>query len=154
MAQLAYLIIHCTATPAGREVSREDIERWHLKGRGWRRVGYTDLITLKGSLVNLTPFDQDDDVEAWELTNGVRGKNSVSRHIVYAGGLDKSMKPKDTRTTEQKGCLADYVRYMVRRRPSIVVAGHYHFANKACPSFDVEAWCESLGLGRENIYRQ
>ena len=29
MAKLFYLVIHCTATPAGREVSAEEIRRWH-----------------------------------------------------------------------------------------------------------------------------
>lgn len=47
MAKLFYLVIHCTATPAGREVSAEEIRRWHTAspnegGRGWKQVGYTD----------------------------------------------------------------------------------------------------------------
>ena len=49
MAKLERLVIHCTATPPGREVSAADIRRWHTApvsqgGRGWRQVGYTDLI--------------------------------------------------------------------------------------------------------------
>ena len=47
MAKLKYLVLHCTATPEGREVTADDIRRWHTApvaagGRGWRRVGYTD----------------------------------------------------------------------------------------------------------------
>ena len=150
---LQYLILHCTATPQGREVSAAHIRQWHLQGRGWSRVGYTDLITLDGTLVNLTPFDQDDDVAAWELTNGVRGLNSISRHVVYAGGCDAALKPKDTRTAAQKACVADYVRYTVRRHPHIQVAGHYHFAPKACPAFQVEKWCRQIGIQEQNILK-
>lgn len=41
---LQYLVIHCTATPEGREVSAADIRRWHTSppsegGRGWKQVG-------------------------------------------------------------------------------------------------------------------
>ncbi|MFR2931049.1 MAG: hypothetical protein ACLTCW_08040, partial [Alistipes putredinis] len=58
MAKLERLVIHCTATPPGREVSAADIRRWHTApvsqgGRGWRQVGYTDLIHLDGSVERL-----------------------------------------------------------------------------------------------------
>ena len=29
MGKLKYLVIHCTATPVGREVSSADIRAWH-----------------------------------------------------------------------------------------------------------------------------
>ena len=55
---LQYLVIHCTATPEGREVSAADIRRWHTApvsegGRGWRQVGYTDLFHLDGTVERL-----------------------------------------------------------------------------------------------------
>lgn len=48
MGKLKYLVIHCTATPEGREVSGAEIRAWHTNpvskgGRGWKQVGYTDL---------------------------------------------------------------------------------------------------------------
>ena len=51
MAKLKYLVIHCTATPEGREVSGAEIRAWHTNpvskgGRGWKQVGYTDLFHL------------------------------------------------------------------------------------------------------------
>ncbi len=150
---LKYLVIHCTATPEGREVTAADIERWHLGGRGWSRVGYSDLIDLHGRLINLVPFNSDGQIDVWEISNGARGINGVSRHVVYAGGCDRAMKPEDTRTPEQKTALADYVRYMVRRHPGIQVAGHYHFSSKACPSFKVEDWCEEIFIPEKNIFR-
>lgn len=159
MAKLEYLIIHCTATPEGREVTADEIKEWHTaeppKGNGWSKVGYTDIIHLDGSITNLTTFDQDDDVEGWELTNGVRGINSISRHVVYSGGKSKDMKSdKDTRTYEQSEALATYVKYMVLRHPDIKVAGHNQFSEKACPSFDVPSWLESICIPEKNICRK
>ena len=50
-----YLVIHCTATREGENITPEQIREWHMgeNGRGWSRVGYSDLIMLDGSLVNL-----------------------------------------------------------------------------------------------------
>jgi len=152
--KLEFLMIHCTATPEGREVTAEDIRKWHIEGRGWRRVGYTDLIQLDGRIVNLTPFDQDDEVESWELTNGARGMNGISRHIVYSGGMDKDYKyAKDTRTEEQEYVMRAYVIETVARYPEIKVCGHNQFANKACPSFDVPSWLLGI-IPQKNIYEK
>ena len=29
MGKLKYLVLHCTATPEGREVTADEIRRWH-----------------------------------------------------------------------------------------------------------------------------
>ncbi len=154
--KIKYLVIHCTATPEGREVTSADIERWHRSpkplGRGWSRVGYTDLIQLDGKLVNLTSFNQDQIIQNHEMTWGAKGINGVSRHVVYAGGCDTYMNPKDTRTLDQKQSLEAYVKYMVLRHPHIKVVGHNQFAAKACPSFDVPKWLKSIGINPKNIH--
>jgi hypothetical protein len=154
---IKYLVVHCTATPEGREVTKADIERWHLSpkpsGRGWSRVGYTDLIQLGGELVNLSPFNQDNIIQNHEMTWGAKGINGVSRHVVYAGGCDKNMNPKDSRTIAQKEALEAYVKYMILHHPHIKVAGHYQFAAKACPSFDVPNWLKSIGINAKNIHQ-
>lgn len=157
MALLELLIIHCTATPEGREVTADDIRRWHTApkptGRGWSRVGYSDLVALDGSLVNLHPFDSDNEVDVWEVTNGTRGINGKARHVCYVGGLDANFRPKDTRTRAQELALRDYVRYMVLRHPHIKVAGHNQFSHKDCPSFDVPLWLETIGINENQIYK-
>lgn len=173
---LTYLVIHCTATPAGRDIQKDDIIRWHMSpksqgGRGWDRLGYSDMIYLDGSLVNLTPYNQDNKVDPWEITWGASGINSKSRHMVYAGGLalDPELEmldeddlddipfndryvPHDTRTPAQLDTMEVYVRYMIKRHPKIKVAGHNQFASKACPSFNVPKWLRSIGIAEENIY--
>lgn len=157
--KIKFLILHCTATPEGRKVTKEDIIKWHTSsveqgGRGWSRAGYSDMIDLDGSIINITPYDNDDDIEAWELTNGAVGTNQFSRHIVYVGGVEKAGKrAKDTRTKEQLLAMANYVKQVVNAYPNILIAGHNQFAAKACPSFDVVEWCKSIGIPSKNIYK-
>lgn len=150
MAKLQYLVIHCTATPEGREVSAADIRRWHTSpvpaGRGWKQVGYTDLFHLDGRVERLVANNEDANVDPWEITNGAAGYNSISRHIVYAGGCDAGMKPKDTRTAAQKEALKKYVLDFHARHPAVKIVGHNQLAAKACPSFDVAAWLLEIGI--------
>ena len=150
--ELLYLVLHCTATTEGREVSADEIRRWHtspvaLGGRGWKQVGYTDLIHLNGSVERLVANNEDAWVDDWEITNGAKGYNSVSRHVVYAGGLASDGKtPKDTRTPEQLAALEKYVKDFHRRHPKVKIIGHNQVAAKACPSFNVPAWLAQIGI--------
>lgn len=148
---LQYLIIHCTATAEGREVSAADIRRWHTSlppaGRGWKQVGYTDLIHLDGSVERLVDNNEDAMVDPCEITNGAKGYNSVSRHIVYVGGCAKDGKTaKDTRTPAQKQALEAYVNDFHSRFPQVRIVGHNELAAKACPSFDVQQWLKDIGI--------
>lgn len=188
--KLLYLIIHCTATPAGREVSEEEIRQWHqgpldlpdgqvrykgitypmrsalpneqiggvdiskLKGRGWRQIGYSDMIHLDGTVQNLVPYDHDEFVDAWEITNGAFRVNDISRHVVYVGGKSKDMlRDEDTRTTMQRDAMKLYVQKTIMAHPQISIAGHNQFQKKACPSFNVAAWCKAHGIPSDNISR-
>lgn len=151
MAKLKYLVIHCTATAEGREVTASQIRAAHTNpvskgGRGWRVVGYTDMIHLDGRVERLVDNNEDANVDPWEITNGAKGYNSVSRHIVYVGGLDSKGKPKDTRTEAQKEALKRYVLDFHRRFPDVKIIGHNEVAAKACPCFDVQAWLKSLHI--------
>lgn len=151
MAELKYLVIHCTATPEGREVSAAELRHWHTDpvskgGRGWKQVGYTDMFHLDGSVERLVQNNEDANVDPWELTNGAAGFNSVSRHIVYVGGLAKDGKtPKDTRTALQRSEMARYIREFHQRHPKVRIVGHRDLNRaKACPSFDVGAWLKVI----------
>lgn len=155
MASLKYLVIHCTATPEGREVSSADIRHWHCDpkskgGRGWKQVGYTDLFHLNGGVERLVDNNEDAWVDPWEVTNGAYGYNGVSRHIVYVGGCDKSRKKKDTRTEAQRKALAKYVRDFHRKHPEVRIVGHRQLnPAKDCPSFDVPQWLREIGIRQD-----
>lgn len=154
MGRLRYLVIHCTATPEGREVSSADIRRWHTspppKGRGWKQVGYTDMIHLDGKTERLVDNNEDANVDPWEITNGARGYNGVSRHLVYVGGLAPDAKTaRDTRTAAQLKTMAAYVKSFHERFPEVRIIGHNEVAAKDCPSFDVQRWLRSIGIEQQ-----
>ena len=149
---MQYLVIHCTATPEEREVSAAEIRRWHTApvsqgGRGWKQVGYTDMVHLDGRVERLVNNNEDAQADPWEVTNGAAGYNSISRHIVYVGGCDKAGKPKDTRTEAQREALKRYVEDFHARFPQVKIVGHHELnLGKACPSFDVPTWLRSIGI--------
>lgn len=154
MAKLKRLVLHCTATPEGRAVSSDDIRAWHTNpvskgGRGWRQVGYTDMIHLDGTVERLVENNENDIVDPWEITNGAAGYNSTSRHVVYVGGMDKqNKKAMDTRTPEQLEAMEAYVKDFHQRFPDIRIVGHNELAAKACPSFDVQKWLKPIGINQ------
>ncbi|MBR4709519.1 MAG: N-acetylmuramoyl-L-alanine amidase [Bacteroidaceae bacterium] len=149
---LQYLVIHCTATREGREVKSSEIRHWHTDpvskgGRGWKHVGYTDMIHLNGKVERLVNNNEDAVVDPWEITNGAVGYNAISRHVVYVGGLaPNGQTPKDTRTVAQKEALKKYVQDFHQRFPKVKIIGHGEVAKKACPSFDVQEWLKEIGI--------
>ena len=151
---MKYLVLHCTATPEGREVTSGEIRHWHTDpvkkgGLGWKQVGYTDMIHLDGRVERLVRNNEDAEVDPWEVTNGAKGYNTVSRHVVYVGGVSKDGKTaKDTRTEAQLKAMTAYVRDFHERFPQIRIVGHGELpgVKKACPSFDVAAWLRSIGI--------
>lgn len=123
------IIIHCSATPAGRDHTAADIDRWH-KARGFRCIGYHYVIRLDGTV---EPGRPESEAGAHCL-----GHNGFSIGICYIGGVAADGKtPADTRTEFQKASMRRLVAELRRRYPGASVHGHREFANKACPSFDV-----------------
>lgn len=122
------IIIHCTATPEGRECSVEEIRQWHRQ-RGFSDIGYHYIIHLNGDL----DFGRNVDISGAHCLN----HNAHSIGVVYVGGVAKDGKtPKDTRTDEQKAALASLLIDLRKLYPTAKIHGHRDFANKACPSFD------------------
>lgn len=156
MKKRKYIIIHCTATQEGKAVTSDDIRKWHLSpvpgGRGWKQVGYADMVKLDGYIENLVSYNYDSFVDSWEITNGAKGINSEALHIVYVGGLDKNGKPKNTLTLLQEQNLKAQIENYLRWWPDVLIAGHNQFAAKACPSFDTVAMCRKWGIPETNIF--
>ena len=57
MRKIDKVIIHCSATPEGRDVKMETIRDWHLK-RGWSDIGYHYVIELDGKIVPARPLER------------------------------------------------------------------------------------------------
>lgn len=122
------IIIHCTATPEGRECTVDEIRRWHRQ-RGFSDIGYHYIVHLNGDL----DFGRNVDISGAHCLN----HNAHSIGVVYVGGVAKDGKtPKDTRTQEQKATLASLLLDLRKLYPKASIHGHRDFANKACPSFD------------------
>lgn len=121
------LIVHCSASPEGRNDTIADIKRWHLD-RGYRDVGYHYVIHLDGSIHK----GRDESV----MGAHVQGYNRDSIGVCYIGGIDLQKRPKDTRTDAQKASLLNILTELKAKYPNATIHGHREFANKACPSFD------------------
>lgn len=122
------IIIHCTATPEGRECTVDEIRRWHRQ-RGFSDIGYHYIVHLNGDL----DFGRNVDISGAHCLN----HNANSIGVAYVGGVAKDGKtPKDTRTQEQKATLASLLLDLRKLYPKATIHGHRDFANKACPSFD------------------
>jgi hypothetical protein len=114
-----------------------------MKGRGWDRLGYSELIHRNGNSEIVTPFDEDDFVESDEMTWGVAGFNSVSRHIVMAGGKGNLNRFSDHFTEDQEAMLLQRIKRTILHHPDIIIVGHNQLAERSCPSFNVYDWLYS-----------
>ena len=135
MRKINKIIIHSTATPEGRHHTVEDITKWHLaRPDGFITIGYHFVVYLDGSV------HKGRDIEMAGAHCPTQNSNSIG--IVYVGGCDKNMKPKDTRTPEQKAALLKLVKELRAKYPEVTIHGHRDFKATACPSFDVhkETW--------------
>ncbi|MDE7152985.1 MAG: N-acetylmuramoyl-L-alanine amidase [Muribaculaceae bacterium] len=129
MRKITRIIIHCSATPAGRHFTVSDIDRCHRQ-RGFNSIGYHYVIYIDGSIHPGRPESQ--------IGAHCKGYNADSIGICYIGGCDTAMRPADTRTPKQRKALIELVATLRLRYPDATVHGHYEFAAKACPSFNVE----------------
>lgn len=155
MGLLKYLMLHCSATPEGRNITEKEIEHMHKIVNQWDRVGYQRLYKLDGSCYIWVKEDGDNVVDPFEVTYGAGPLNAVAFHWCYAGGMNKEYtKAKDTRTMQQKEKMAIDLLEFIKIHPTILICGHYEFANKACPSFDVAKWCKEIGVPEINIYKK
>ena len=127
---ISEIIIHCSATKAGRGFHADDIRRWHLQ-RGFADIGYHFVIALDGTVEPGRPLDM----------TGAHciGHNRRSIGICYVGGLDAAGHPADTRTPAQRRALAELLARLRPLYPEATVHGHREFAAKACPCFDAKA---------------
>lgn len=129
MRTIKEIIVHCAATPEGKDYTVAQIRKWHLN-RGFKDIGYHYVIYRNGSIHAGRSISQ---VGA-HCTN----HNAHSIGICYIGGVAADGKtPKDTRTEAQKSSLASLLKRLHTLYPKATLHGHREFANKACPSFDV-----------------
>lgn len=128
------IIIHCSATEAGKDFTAADIRRWH-KESGFLDIGYHYVIRLDGTVEK----GRDECMEGAHC----KGHNKYSIGICYIGGLQYG-NPSDTRTESQKKSLERLTKDLMMRYPGISVHGHNEYETKECPCFDVKQWIKTL----------
>lgn len=130
------IIIHCSATPEGKDYTVETIREWHLI-KNFSDIGYHYVIYRDGSIHK----GRDESISGAHCT----GHNTISIGVCYIGGNDiNTGKPKDTRTDAQKRSLIRIIKELKEKYPDAKVYPHYKFANKACPCFDAEKEYKNL----------
>lgn len=109
------IVIHCTVTPEGKDLSAKDIDKMHRK-QGLNGVGFHFIVRLNGTVELGRP------VQA--VGAHVQGLNGTSIGIAYVGGTDKEGRAKDTRTEPQKVALRAIVERVAKGYPNATVTGH------------------------------
>lgn len=127
---ISEIIIHCAATPEGKDFTVADIRAWH-KARGWSDIGYHYVVYRDGRVMEGRPVGQ--------IGAHVAGHNTGTIGVVYVGGVTADgKKAKDTRTPAQRASLVWLVQQLAAKHSGVrKVTGHNQYAAKACPSFSV-----------------
>ena len=136
MRDIKYIAVHCTATTQKTSISA--IQSYWKNQLGWKMPGYHFIVLPDGTAVQLLPIE--------EVSNGVKGFNSVLINIAYLGGVDAKNNPLDNRTPQQKATLLELLKKYKKQFPKAIIQGHGDFPNvkKACPSFDAKKEYQSL----------
>lgn len=131
MREINRIILHCSATREGQDVTTETIKNWHVLDRGWSDIGYHYVIRLDGCLEAGRPI----------VRPGAhcKGMNEDSIGVCYIGGVELDGEtPKDTMTPEQEDTFRELVQSLrVVWTNHLTLHGHNEFSDKACPSFKV-----------------
>ena len=131
MRDIRYIVLHCTATSLDAKV--DSILRYWKERLKWKSVGYHYIIDKNGVITQLAKHK--------EITNGVRGYNSVSLHISTIGGKDI-----DDRTKEQKEAQRVLIKALHNKYPKSIIQGHRDFkgVSKSCPRYDAKEFVEEF----------
>jgi hypothetical protein len=144
------IILHCSATYEGVDVSAKDIDKWH-KARGWSMIGYHRVIRLDGTVENGRPF--------FRRGAHVAGNNTNTLGFCMIGGLDSEGKPKNTFSQEQYNTLMlEIINARKICQNITTIDGHRDHSPdlngdgiitrdewiKECPCFDVAKWLKDI----------
>ena len=132
MRRIDKIILHCTATPEGKDFTVQQIRDWHVRGNGWSDIGYHFVVDRYGNVHAGRPIEKPG--------AHTKGQNANSIGVSYVGGCATDGRtPKDTRTPAQRSAIVGLIKDLKRRYGShITVHGHNEFAAKSCPSFKVK----------------
>ena len=87
-----YLVVHCSATPEGRDHTAKDIDLWHRQ-RGFNEIGYNYVVHLDGTIEDGRDVDK---IPAHVTNHNLlywryRQKHATAQRHPY-GGTERSLK--------------------------------------------------------------
>lgn len=129
--QIDGIVIHCTATKPGKDLTVEDVRRMH-KAQGWSDIGYHYLVRLDGRIET----GRDVDI----IGAHVSGHNAHTIGVCYVGGLDATGKPYDTRTYNQKQSLLNLLKILRATYPKATIKGHRDYSPDKNNNGSIESW--------------
>lgn len=138
--EVKYLVVHCSATQAGQDIGRAEIDRWHRE-KGWLMIGYHFVIRRDGTIETGRALTQ--------VGAHVEGFNHESIGICMVGGINAKGKAEDNFTEDQYQSLAQkLLELRAAGYGHAIVQGHRDFpdVHKDCPSFSVADWLKKSGL--------
>lgn len=152
MKPVTLLVVHCSATPANRDIGVAEIRAMH-KAKGWRDVGYHYVIRRDGRVEK----GRADNV----MGAHVEGHNDGSLGICLVGGVKPNMTAETNFTPAQYTALEELLTRLRGTYPRARICGHRDLSPdrngngkvepgewvKACPTFDVFAWWSTLPGG-------
>ena len=80
MRQINKIIVHCSATREGQDVSVDTIRKWHVEGRGWSDIGYHFYIDINGKIHKGRDIAR--------MGAHCKGQNRNSIGVCYCGGVE------------------------------------------------------------------
>lgn len=145
MKNIKYLVVHCSATPASRDIGAAEIRTMHLR-QGWRDIGYHFVIRRDGRVERGRPVTQPG--------AHVQGHNSHSLGICMVGGVKPNLQAECNFTDAQFASLRQLLNELSTNYPDAKVVGHRDLSPdrngdgkvtpgewvKACPTFDAGLW--------------
>ncbi|MFN3582801.1 MAG: N-acetylmuramoyl-L-alanine amidase [Phenylobacterium sp.] len=145
MKTIKYLVVHCSATPANRDIGAAEIRTMHRR-QGWRDIGYHYVIRRNGVIEKGRPET--------EPGAHVQGHNSHSIGICMVGGVKPNMTAECNFTDEQFASLRKLLNELTAKYPTAKVCGHRDLSPdrngdgkvapgewvKDCPTFEAGHW--------------
>lgn len=138
MRKINSIIVHCSATKRGHDIGAKQIRELHVKGNGWKDIGYHYVIRINGVIEKGRPLDV--------VGAHCQGHNADSIGICLVGGLNAKGKPENTFTQAQFDSLKKLIVELKEQFGNLLIFGHNEFSNKACPCFDVKEFVQKWQL--------
>lgn len=134
-ARVGLLVVHCSATKPSMNWGRAEIDKSHRQ-RGFFEIGYHFVIKRDGTLEQGRPLNRQG--------AHASGYNHISVGVCMVGGVaERDVRiPENNFTPQQFAALTAVLKSLRLRFPHARIVGHGELpkVNKACPSFDVQAW--------------